>query len=132
LLRFLSSRQTQEALLALLMADKGRPTVKVGSQAVPAEAFANAIAELAADAAESVYRPSRASLADHLTDSSGAARCDVANPRDRAALLAADLAAVSAAEAESDDGPAEWSEDIQTVDPLASYRAALEGRREYA
>jgi hypothetical protein len=120
--------------MALLMADKGRPTVQVGARNVPAEAFATAISEYAADAAQSVYRPLGSGLAEHLTDDTGGARCDVANPRERAAVLAADLSAIAAAEAEgeSDDYGEEWSEEIETIDPLASYQAALTGRRVYA
>jgi hypothetical protein len=134
LLSLLSRPETQQALMALLMADKGRPTVQVGARNVPAEAFATAISEYAADAAQSVYRPLGSGLAEHLTDDTGGARCDVANPRERAAVLAADLSAIAAAEAEgeSDDYGEEWSEEIETIDPLASYQAALTGRRVYA
>jgi hypothetical protein len=121
LLTLLSRPETMQALLALLMGQSGRSTVPVGQHQVPAAAFANAISELAGEAA---LEPGGAS--GYWYDPRGAARCDLADPRARAALLwrdVADAADAEAAEAESDEA---WVE-ADAGDGLDSFEAALAG-----
>jgi hypothetical protein len=128
-----------QALLALTLSSAGRPTVAVGARQVPPPAFANAIAELAAEAAsdDAYYEVDEPT---HLFDEAGDPRGDLANPAERAAILLADLAAVAAEEAaadvdEADDGRYgdAWDEALDEswddgLDPLDAYDDAVEGR----
>jgi len=143
LLALLSRPETMQALLALLMSSAGRPTVPVGGRPVPAAAFANAIAELAAEAVQSLDTPPDEGVSEYLLDDHGEPRADVANPAARAALLLADLGTVADEEAE-DAGEHEWLAPEReplgwsrppalfgAEDPIDSYEAALEGRDRY-
>lgn len=134
LLALLSRPETLQALLALLMPGAGRSTVQVGAQPVPAAAFANAIAETAAAAADAAGHPLEQSVSEYLFDSLGQPRADLVNPGERAALLLSDLAAVAAqeAEAEADEDALDedWAvEDFEAEesDPLEGYEDALRG-----
>jgi hypothetical protein len=140
LMALLSRPETMQALLSMLMAGSGRSTVSVGAQPVPAPAFANAISELAGQAAEHAAIPAGAATAGYLVDAAGQPRCDMANPAERASLLLADIAAVALREAADADASADDSGDVEWVvaddafaesDPLEGYEAALEGRQVY-
>ncbi|MFG1934411.1 hypothetical protein ACGFK1_27780 [Mycobacterium sp. NPDC048908] len=89
LLELLTNRATLDALLAILMQAAGRSTVSVGDKQVPPAAFANAIAEYAAMAAE--QDTTTEASADYLYGDSGWPRGDLANPAERAAILLTDL-----------------------------------------
>ena len=89
LLELLTNKATLEALLAQLLPAVGRSTIKVGDKQVPPAAFANAIAEFAAIAAEA--GTDTAGPADHLYGESGWPRGDLANPAERASILLSDL-----------------------------------------
>jgi hypothetical protein len=89
LLEFLTNRATLEALLAVLMNAAGRSTVKVGDKDVPPAAFANAISEFAAIAAES--DTGAEATTDYLYGDSGWPRGDLASPLERAEILLSDL-----------------------------------------
>jgi hypothetical protein len=89
LLEILSNRATLDALMAMLMQAAGRTTVKVGDKQVPPAAFANAIAEYAAIAAENDTAAEAG--ADYLYGESDWPRGDLANPAERAAILLTDL-----------------------------------------
>jgi hypothetical protein len=139
LMALLSRPETLQALLSLLMSGAGRGTVQVGSQAVPPPAFANAISELAEEAAEHAAAPA-GGIAGYLLDPRGNPRCDIANPAERASLLLADIASVVAEEANEDReirtrpddiGLSMAAEAVEESNPLDSYEAALEGRSRY-
>lgn len=137
LLTLLAQPETMQALLSLIMAQSGRPTIPVGRREVPAPAFANAIAELAAEAAQAPTG-SGTGASGYWFDPHGAPRCDLANPTACAALLWGDLAeaAESEAEEEDTDSEQEWeweweSEEEQEDDAIATFEAALAGRNLY-
>jgi hypothetical protein len=123
LLTLLSRPETMQALLAILMGQAGRTSIPLGERHVPATAFADALSELASEAAGS------AGTSGYWFDPQGEPRCDLANPRSRAALLWRDMA--EAAEAD----PAGWSEEAEVEeeeesyegDALDSFEAALAG-----
>jgi hypothetical protein len=101
--------------------------VPVGQHQVPATAFANAISELASEAA---VNPGGA--ASYWYEPHGAPRCDLADPRARTALLWRDVA--EAAEAEASDAgawesDAAWDSDSDAGDALDSFEAALAGEQ---
>lgn len=133
LVALLSRPETMQALLALLMSSSGRRTVSVGTQQVPASAFANAIAETAARVAEACDAGA-SNAAGYWLDAMGSPRCDVFNPAERASLLLNDLGWAAAAEQsrrddEGDDEEAfdpEISLDV-LPDPLEAYELELEG-----
>jgi hypothetical protein len=136
LLALLSRPETMTALLSMLMASAGRSTVTVGTQAVPANAFANAISELAEEAAFAAT-PGSGAASTYLYDPTGNPRCDIASPAERASLLLADVALAAAEEAEGFDAAEEAVDDVEwsaadeafdDSDPLDSYEAALDGR----
>ena len=133
------------ALSSLLMSSAGRQTQQVGNQQVPTLAFANAISELAGEVAESYPVPEEEGISNYLLDVYGEARGDIFNPAERAALLIADLASVSAAEAEIETAEEmeayeidayeyddfiedEW---IELYDPLDIYESAFHGEELY-
>jgi hypothetical protein len=131
LLALLSRPETMQALLALMLAGSGRSTVQVGEKAVPAAAFADAIAESAALVAEAAA-PLDESVSGYLFDAEGEPRGDIANPGARAAVLLGDLCSVADAEAldgEEDEAYDHPSTTIYegggTQDPIDSYEAAL-------
>ena len=132
LLALLSRPETMQALLALLMSSSGRPAVRVGSQAVPAAAFANAISELAAETAAAFAGPALDGLSEYLRDDHGMPRVDVMNPAERAALLLEELAEVAREEEEEEDADedefAHLDEDHEAADPMDEYECAREGR----
>lgn len=139
LLALLSRPETMLALLSMLMASAGRNTVTVGTQAVPANAFANAISELAEEAAFAAT-PGSGAASRYLHDPAGNPRCDIASPAERASLLLADVALAATEEAEGFDAAEEAVDDVEwsaadeafdDSDPLDSYEAALEGRHAY-
>jgi hypothetical protein len=138
LLALLSRPETMLALLSMLMASAGRNTVTVGTQAVPANAFANAISELAEEAAFAAT-PGSGAASRYLYDPAGNPRCDIASPAERASLLLADVALAATEEAEAFDAAEEAVDDVEwsaneafdDSDPLDSYEAALEGRHAY-
>jgi hypothetical protein len=134
LLTLLSRPETIQALLALTMGQAGRSNVPVGRRQVPAAAFANAVSELAAEAALGGEDSS-----SYWLDRQGMPRCDLANPAARAGLLWNDLAEASEAEAaeaaeseeaadweEWEDESEEWESD-EVGDALDRFEAALEG-----
>lgn len=98
LLALLARPETMQALSALLMSASGRNSVSVVNRTVPVAAFANAIAELAAEAAEAATPTGSNNLSEYLLDSSGQPRCDVANPGERARLLLADISTLASRE----------------------------------
>ena len=123
LLTLLSRPETMQALLSLVMAQSGRGTVPVGQHQVPAVAFANAISELASEAALSGGESS-----GYWFDPHGAPRCDLASPSARAALLWGDLAEAAEAEAADWDQQEGESMDLEEADDaLASFETALQG-----
>lgn len=137
LLAMLSRPETMQALLALVMGPAGRGTIPVGDHRVPTTEFANAISELAAEAASADGGAQR-----YWFDASGEPRCDVADPRARAALVWRDMAEAmelgdDAEDAEgAEDAPdAEDAEDAfeddyaDVGDPVDSFEAALMGGR---
>lgn len=130
LLALLSRPETMQALLALLMSRSGRGSVSVGARRVPARAFANALAELAAQVADGDSPDDGA--VGYLLDSEGEPRCDAADPGARALLLVSDLMRHAATEVPAedwyeDDDPFDgWSDDVD--DPLDGYEAGLQGR----
>lgn len=141
LLGLLSRPETMQALSSLLMSQSGRHTVAVGARNVPAVAFANAIAEIAADvieAASDVVTSDK--VADYLIDSEGEMRGDVVNPSERARLLMIDIAGAASEEYfdDEDDGSLEdegfiddedeYSEASFEGDVLAIYELAVRGR----
>lgn len=89
LLALLSRPETLRALQALALGLEGRKTLRVGSQPVPPSAIANAISELAAEAART---PSAREDEAYYIGEAGVPRCDMASPTDQAARLMADLA----------------------------------------
>jgi hypothetical protein len=89
LLEVLTNKATFAALLAVLMKAAGRSTVKVGDKDVPSAAFANAISEFAAIAAES--DTGIEATTDYLYGDSGWPRGDLASPLERAEILLSDL-----------------------------------------
>jgi hypothetical protein len=89
LLEILTNKATFEALLAVLMQAAGRSTVKVGDKDVPPAAFANAISEFAAIAAES--DTGAEATTDYLYGDSGWPRGDLASPLERAEILLSDV-----------------------------------------
>jgi hypothetical protein len=89
LLEIITNKATLEALMTVLLQAAGRSTVKVGDKQVPPAAFANAIAEFAAIAAES--DTATEATTDYLYGDSGWPRGDLANPVERAAILLSDL-----------------------------------------
>ena len=123
-----------QSLLGMLMGSQGRQAVPVGNTQMPAGAFANALAEFAAEWAES-SAGGTTGTGEHLVDSNGMPRGDIANPRERAALLLTDLAEVAADEedgerSESDEAyenfsDSQWGDTSNAIDV---YEAALEGR----
>lgn len=136
LLALLSQPETMRALLALLMPQSGRQSIPVGNQQIPPAAFANAIAELAYEVAESVTTNGNGS--DYLFNKDGSPRGDIANPRVRAAILLTDLTSASGdenemeADEESDIAEEWWSPDEfesemeEETDALDAYEQALE------
>jgi len=100
LLALLSRPETLQALQALLLGAAGRPAVNVGNRQVPSVAFANAISELAAEAAETADLTDDED--DFLYTEEGEARCDIANRSEQSALLLTDLATLSDEEAVDD------------------------------
>lgn len=138
---FLLSRpETMRALSSLLLPGAGRQTQQVGNQQVPALAFANAISELAGELAEAYAVPEEDGVSNYLLDEYGEARGDIFNPAERAALLIADLASISAVEAEIEAAEememyeieayehADFIDDkwIDSYDPLDIYESALQ------
>jgi hypothetical protein len=113
------------------MAGSGRTGVPVGNQSVPPAAFANAVSEMAAEVTERAAPSHRARISDYLVDDAGTPRCDVANPRSRAALLFGDIASIAAAEAaeyDEDDRDAYSDADEDAGESaIDSYEAALRG-----
>jgi hypothetical protein len=137
LLTLLAQPETMQALLSLIMAQSGRPTIPLGRREVPAPAFANAIAELAAEAAQ-VPSGSGNGTSGYWFDPHGAPRCDLANPTACAALLWGDLAEASEAENEEEETDTEqeseweWGEEEEAEgDAIATFEAALAGRNSY-
>jgi len=143
LLALLSRPETMQALSALLMSSAGRSHVSVGNQSAPAAAFANAIAELAAEAAEAAYSESPTNISEYLIDSDGSPRCDLVNSAERAQLLLADISAVAKQEYLEDEYYDDYEDDLllddEEVDadfdnetaedePLDDYVDALYGR----
>ncbi|MCW8934382.1 MAG: hypothetical protein OQK98_06635 [Gammaproteobacteria bacterium] len=112
LLALLSRPETMQALSALLMSSAGRSHVSVGNQSAPAAAFANAIAELAAEAAEAAYSESPANISEYLIDSDGSPRCDLVNSAERAHLLLADISAVATQEYLEDEYYDDYEDDL--------------------
>lgn len=136
LLALLSRPETTQALLAMLMAGAGKPAVAVGARTVPAQAFANAIAELASETAAAWSGAPREATSDYLLDDAGDPRGDIYNPSARAALLLADLADVADSESLDDEAPlplrADAAFDTEAADdPIDGYEAALQGRSRY-
>lgn len=124
LLALLTRPETMQALMSLALAQAGRPGVPVGRHQVPASAFANAIAELAAEAADAGTESE-----DYWYDRRGMPRCDLPNPADRTRLLLADLDA-AAGEAEIDEEETwddTWDDEADDTNPLDSFEAALRG-----
>jgi hypothetical protein len=119
LLAMLSRPETMQALSALLLSGSGRSTVVVGNRAVPAAAFANAIAEIAAEVAETTSSSFADSLSEYLIDDYGEIRGDIVNPAERARLLLSDLFQV--ASEEFYDQPEFDDDDIEEVDMLESW-----------
>jgi hypothetical protein len=120
LLTLLSRPETMQALLALLMGSSGRSSIPIGERQVPVTAFANAIAELASEAAIDPGGPAR-----YWYEPSGAPRCDLADPRARTALLWRDVA--EAAEAETNDAEEAPMWESDDGDAIESFEAALIG-----
>jgi hypothetical protein len=89
ILEILTSKAGLAALQAMLLQAAGRPAIKVGDKQVPPAAFANAIAEFAAIAAEGGTAAEGTS--DHLYGESGWPRGDLASPTERASILLGDL-----------------------------------------
>lgn len=135
LLALLSRPETLQALLAMLMTHAGRSTVAVGTHQVPTHAFANAVSELAARVGDTAPPSEDPSPSKYLFESSGAPRCDIVNPADRARLLLSDLIEVSAREAAELDSveeePLATLKDEAWRDPIDSYEEALDGRNNY-
>jgi len=126
LLTLLSRPETMQALLALLMGSAGRSTVTVGQRRVPATEFANAISELAAEVASSP-----GSAPHYYLDEEGEPRCDLFDPRARAALLWRDMAEAAVEEGalgddeEQDDALDEGDDVYESA--LDTFEAALAG-----
>lgn len=136
LLALLSRPETTQALLAMLMGGAGKPSVAVGARAVPATAFANAIAELASETAAAWSGTPRQATSDYLLDDAGDPRGDIYNPSARAALLLSDLADVADSESLDDEAPLPLRghaafDDEAADDPIDGYEAALEDRSRY-
>jgi len=129
LLTLLSRPETMQALLAMLMPQAGRTTVPVGRHDVPASAFANAIAELAAGAADAGEESE-----DYWYDRRGQPRCDLASPNARAYLVMTDLleatAEEAAADAEAEEESEAWEEEMES-DAIESFESALRGEYRY-
>jgi hypothetical protein len=89
LIALLSQPQTMQALTALLMGSTGRTSVPVGQRSVPVAAIANAISELAAEAADNAALAS--SRPSFLLDPLGEPRVDIGSPLAKAQLLVADM-----------------------------------------
>jgi hypothetical protein len=129
----LSRPETMQALLSLVMSTAGRGSIPLGSMQVPPAAFANAISELAAQAAEVAGVLTQDRDWDHLVDALGNLRCDVVNPAERAALLVTDVLAAGADEADDEEVASDepllpaWKSVVYIADPLDSYEAALQG-----
>jgi hypothetical protein len=119
LLEILTNRATFEALLAVLMEAAGRSTVKVGDKDVPPAAFANAISEFAAIAAES--DTGAEATTDYLYGDSGWPRGDLASPLERAEILLSDVREA----ARDDEIPLSAYEEI----PLSAYERVAYGWR---
>lgn len=98
LLYLLSRPETMQALLALLM---GRSAVPLGSNQVPAAAFASAIAELAAEVACGDVAVSPDQSFFFRGDSEP--RCDLADPAQRARLLVNEVYELAQREAHPSD-----------------------------
>jgi hypothetical protein len=133
LLGLLSRPETMQALLSLLMAQAGRSNVTVGQNLVPAQAFANAISETAARIGESAAPSEDDKALAYLRDSAGEARCDIANPADRARLLLGDLAEQARREAADQEALEEEVRRRRAMppdspDPLQAYLDVVEGR----
>lgn len=132
LLALLSRPETMQALLSMAMGQLGRGTITMGQHQVPVPAFANAVAELASEAAHSVTR-GRDDGSGYWYDPHGAPRCDVVNPAARAALLWSDL--VETIQEEEWEGEGEWEEDEEgeeqfvTESMLDHYEVSLDGAR---
>jgi hypothetical protein len=129
----LSRPETLQALQALALVGIGRESVRLAKRDVPVTEFANAISEMASQVVDEAQSAERQDLSEQVLDEYGYPRGDIANPVERAALLASDLAAVSASEAVAleevygetitpDDG-------FEQSGPLRSYEAALMGWR---
>ena len=133
LMALLSRPETMHAMLALVLGNLGRNTVVVGQRPIPAAEFANAVAEFAAEAVTQVEPSAETPLPEHLVDERGLARGDIVNPAERAALLATDLFAVAAEEAESETPSWYWrggsSQAVSEEDWVESYEMALAGRQ---
>ena len=89
LLAIITNEATIKALQANLLQTLGRSTITVGDKQVPPAAFANAIAEFAAIAAENGTATEAAG--DYLYGDSGWPRGDLASPLERAEILLSDL-----------------------------------------
>jgi hypothetical protein len=129
LLALLSQPETLQALLALALAQLGRNTVPLGQHQVPAEAFANAISELAGEAAQ-VGTGSTNNGSSYWFDPHGAPRCDVASPSARAALLWSDMAEAAEAEEwdqEEEDEEEDEQAELDDFNPMDSFESALAG-----
>lgn len=139
LLALLSRPETMQALLALLMGNAGRPAVAAGTSAQAPAAFANAISELAAEAA---LQGSIGCSCQHGSHWGDCADCSQASPREHAARLmeqlsGADSAGANDTDALDDSGPGEEAnlgdydeeeEDMEDFEHWTdAYEAALEG-----
>lgn len=129
LLALLSRPETMQAMAALLMAQTGR-MVPVGATQIPALAFANAISETAARIVESAAGPTDDRAGAYLYDSTGAPRCDIANPADRARLILGGLA--EQAVQETDGEPSDDTPLANDADPMQAYLDAVNGRTSHA
>jgi hypothetical protein len=112
------------------MSSAGRQDLKVGSETVPAAAFAKAISELAARAAGPTGTPGAEEFAGYLVEDAG----DTFELAERTSLLLDNLASVAAAEAAEEqssdvahDAGLLTDEFDESGDLLDSYEAALKG-----
>jgi hypothetical protein len=140
LLALLSRPETMQALLALAMSTSGRPAIASGPSTQSPAAFANAISELAAEAAlQGAGEPA----CGHGRELCECTDCSQASPREQAAWLVMQLDEFDRARAigrgdaflewdaeDSDVGDNEEEEDMETLDDwMGAYEAALEGKR---
>lgn len=125
LLSLLARPETMVALLSMLMSGAGRSSVQVGTRQVPAEAFADALAEAAARLGDAVSGRGEPGIGWQESADGGSRRAH------RAAVLLSELAAADAARAAAEEEAAEPPTEAEPEDDgelLAGYEAAL-GRR---